>query len=168
MLAYVVDTNVGIAANGRNCPQANRQCRQTCIAKLRECVDILKGHRQGVIVVDQGGEIFQEYKQLNFSGQPGTGDMFFRELYQYLGSPTCAQVNIHPNFSRGYDEFPDDPELDNFDPSDRKFVAVALAHPASPVILNATDSDWAHFENILKSHGINIKQLCPDCLKNDS
>lgn len=50
------------------------------------------------------------------------------------------------------------------DPSDRKFVAVALEHirlyPRQRcLIVNATDTDWSHYESILHQHFIEVKQL---------
>jgi len=61
-------------------------------------------------------------------------------------------------------EFPNDSTLQNFDRSDRKFVAVALAHPETPPILNATDSDWWHYRIALEMHGIKLHFLCPDAM----
>jgi hypothetical protein len=74
MPAYVIDTNVGVAANGRDCQQADIACRLACIEKLKECVEILNDKKQGYVIVDSGNEIFEEYKSyFNFRGQPGTG-----------------------------------------------------------------------------------------------
>jgi hypothetical protein len=57
-------------------------------------------------------------------------------------------------------EFPDDLALLAFAPSDKKFVAVALASRTNPPILNATDSDWRLFEQALQKHGVQVEQLC--------
>jgi hypothetical protein len=58
--------------------------------------------------------------------------------------------------------FPDDPDLAQFDPSDRKFVAVAAAHPERPPILQAADSKWLAWEKPLRRHDITVEFLCPD------
>jgi hypothetical protein len=47
------------------------------------------------------------------------------------------------------------------DPSDRKFVAVALAHKPTPPIINATDTDWVKVRQELESAGIILRELCP-------
>ena len=50
-----------------------------------------------------------------------------------------------------------------FDPSDRKFLAVAVA--AEAVVLNATDSDWGEHEPLMDELGVEVKQLCPQHAK---
>jgi len=49
-----------------------------------------------------------------------------------------------------------------FDPSDHKFVAAANASSNSPEILNAVDSDWWHYREILKKNKIVVRFVCPD------
>ena len=44
---------------------------------------------------------------------------------------------------------------------DRKFVAVACAHPGQPSILQAVDSKWSNFLGALTQHGVTIEYLCP-------
>ena len=61
-----------------------------------------------------------------------------------------------------FEEFPDDPALDEFDPDDRKFIAVALAHPEKPPILQAVDSQWWDFRNAFRRHGVTIEFICED------
>ena len=68
-------------------------------------------------------------------------------------------VEITPDGIGDYKEFPEDPDLANFDPSDRKFVAVAIASGANPTIFNATDSDWQDAEAALKKY-VTVQQLC--------
>jgi hypothetical protein len=45
-----------------------------------------------------------------------------------------------------------------FDPSDRKFAALAKQEGAT--VANATDSDWLHHRTTLKDAGINIHFVC--------
>jgi hypothetical protein len=61
-----------------------------------------------------------------------------------------------------FEEFLLDPSLATFDPSDRKFVAVAVAHPEHPPILNATDSDWWDYREALAHHSVRVEFVCPD------
>lgn len=167
MEAYVVETNVAIVANNRveQTPQANRRCILACIAKLVECANILKGRIRGRLVLDDGGEIEREYAAyLSRSGQPGVGDEFFLEVNRYGYGPNCERVAISP-CDGSYAEFPSDAALAGFDPSDRKFVAVALTSRHNPVVLNAVDSDWRDYQPELETAGVRIQQLCPDCLR---
>ena len=69
-----------------------------------------------------------------------------------------------PQPKRGFAEFPADEQLAKFDPSDRKFVAVALAADDAPPILNASDTDWWLARDALGAHGLTVKFLCPELM----
>lgn len=152
MTSFVVDTNVAIAANGRN-THADLQCQLACIEKLENVC------RQQVIVVDDKNLIFDEYKEsLNFAGAPGMGDTFFKHLFDYGYDKTrVRRVSITPcsDDRLGFKELPEN----DLDKSDRKFLAAALV--AQATILNATDSDWSEQEALTKSLGVTVQQLCP-------
>jgi hypothetical protein len=79
-------------------------------------------------------------------------------------SDVCDQVKITPRKSghTDFQEFPQLAALNNFDPQDRKFVAVANAHPEKPPILQATDSKWLEWEQSLHQCGIQLEILCRD------
>lgn len=123
-------------------------------------------HKNGGLVMDKGEEIFDEYlDNLSLSGQPGLGDKFMKWVHDHLWNPDkVTQVPIvkSGNF---YNEFPNHVGLRNFDPSDRKFVAVANAHPAKPPILQATDSKWLRWKDALEEVGITVKFPCLDYVK---
>lgn len=159
-MKYVVDTNVPVVANGRS-SQASPNCVIACVQKIRAI------QTQHILVLDSGYEIFGEYKAyLSPAGQPGVGDAFFKWLLTNQANPECCEyVKITPTVDkRGvtYTEFPNgDGALDGFDYSDRKFAAVALAHPERPPIVNAVDTDWWHFKQALENHGLEIEFLCP-------
>jgi hypothetical protein len=61
-----------------------------------------------------------------------------------------------------YTTFPEHEDLDKFDPADKKFVALANAHPRKPPILQATDSKWWGWKDALSACGITVEFLCPD------
>ena len=153
MPSYVVDTNVAIAANGRN-THADLQCQLACVEELEEI------YRGQVVVLDQQGLIFEEYIRvgLNFKGAPGVGDKFFKHVYDHLGDEThVRQVSITPcaDERRGFEELKEN----KLDKSDRKFLAVALV--AKAAILNATDSDWSEQEPLTSELGVGVRQICP-------
>jgi hypothetical protein len=157
--SVVVDTNVMVAANGR-CENASQQCVQVCVEAV---VHIQSSKR---VAFDRGYRIIDEYRQrLSHSGQPGLGDALFKWIWQNQANPDCCEVvEIHARSGSGedYDEFPDDPALAGFDPSDRKFVAVARVSPLSPPVMNATDSDWWDYREVLARHGVRVEFLCPE------
>lgn len=159
MTAYVVDTNVPIVANGRRSEQADSDCVMACIEALQAI------YEQGVIVLDSGMDILTEYMQnINMSGQPGPGDAFMKWVWHVQADETkCERVSLtlRNDGSGDYTAFPNNTELMDFDRSDRKFVAVALASKNNPDILNAVDTDWADHHAALLAVGLSIVFLCP-------
>jgi hypothetical protein len=159
-----MDTNVAVVANGR-AEQAGDRCVATCITNLLEIRDSRR------VLLDESGLILEEYRRhLSPAGQPGPGDAFFKWLWNNQSNPDqCRQVPITPiQGSRGFEELPDDPDLEAFDPSDRKFVAVAVASGEHPPILNAADTDWWIHREALRRRGIEVRFLCPELMREDS
>lgn len=153
----VVDTNVLLVANEQH-SSVSPECVIRCIEAL-ECL-----RKNGCIVLDDEYVILSEYGQKT---KPNTGnrvgDAFLKWLLQHVGNPRyVAQVPIEKHAERGYTEFPDDAELTEFDRDDRKFVAVAAAHPKCPPILQGSDSKWLDWSERLIAHGIKIEFLCPE------
>jgi hypothetical protein len=159
----IFDTNVPLVANGL-AGQASAACVEACIDRL------IAGQNQDVVLVDDRGLIFEEYQRyLAHRGQPGTGDAFFKWLWDNQANEAhCRRVSItpiHPD-PRGFLEFPDDPRLATFDASDRKFVAVAIAANSQPVIVNASDTDWWPARHVLEEHGVTVDFICPELMQN--
>lgn len=150
----VVDTNVPVVANGGE--DADPECVRACVRALVEVT------RRGHVLVDDGLEIVREYRtNLRAKGQPGVGDAFFKWLWDNLWvKQICTHVRITTHSKRGYREFPIHEGLAAFDPSDRKFVAVAAAHPDHPPILQAVDSKWWGCRHAFAECGINVEFLC--------
>ncbi len=152
MSAYVVDTNVAIAANGRN-THADEKCQLRCIEVLEDIC------ARRVVVVDDGDSIFGEYsRRLSFSGVPGVGDKFFKHVFDHMsGGRRVRRVSITScsDHRRRFEELPGN----ELDPSDRKFLAAASVGCAT--ILNATDSDWSEQDALTEYLGVAVCQLCP-------
>lgn len=162
MKAVIIETNV-IAVANEMADHADSECIVSCINSLE------KAKMKQKIVIDSGMLIFEEYfRYAHRSGQPRVGDAFIKWLWDnQANSKRCERVNITPrdNDPDNFIEFPDYPALNEFDRSDRKFVAVACASNHHPKILNATDSDWCHFKDHLSNYGVFIKFLCPNLMK---
>lgn len=157
---YVIaDTNVAILANGKS-PQASPECVINCVRRLRQI------QQSEILVLDDRWLIIQEYqKNLSSSGQTGVGDAFLKWLLTNQYNPQrCQRIQITEISEYNFAEFPKEPNLAGFDLSDRKFVAVAIAHPQKPPILNAVDSDWQDFCDLLAHHGVQVEFICPDLL----
>lgn len=162
MRAFVVDTNVAVAANGKAIPQADIKCQLECVKQLEE---INRGKVR--VCIDSGDYILAEYrKHLSPSGEPGVGDAFMQWIdSNQTNSEKCERVLISEHSKRGFKEFPDDPRLEKFDLDDRKFVSVALESKHNPFILNAVDRDWSDFQEPLSDYGVKVMELCPQCIK---
>ena len=95
-------------------------------------------------------------------GSLGAGDVFFIHLFNSQGdSNHIKKVKIHKSDDDeiGFTELP----KNKLDPSDRKFLAVAVKSKA--VIVNATDSDWDEQKSLMKNLGVEVCQLCPKYAK---
>lgn len=157
----IVDTNVPLVAN-RTAPQASPACVIAAVKFLHAL------QQSGLLVLDDSWLIVNEYKhKLDQRGQPGVGDAFLKWVLTNQANPQrCRRVAI-TIIEDGFDTFPNDPALANFDPSDRKFVAVAIADSAHPPIYNAVDSDWwqAGIAAALSLYAVRVEHLCPDALR---
>ena len=162
MSAFVVEVNVAIVANGK-CDQANAAC-------VRACQEIIMQVRcGGVIVLDDRMRILDEYmRNLSMRGQPGLGDAFMKWVWEHQADPSvCEKValTLRSNDPEDFAQFPQDSALAKFDPSDKRYVAAALASHNNPELLNAVDSDYWDFREPLEKYGVKVRFLCRDCLR---
>jgi hypothetical protein len=158
----VIDTNVLIAANEshpESLPIAAKCAKRLKVAESNE-----------IICLDDARMILTEYGRHLPKGRRGAGDMFYLWLVQRLANPSyCRQVPLSrvPDSDNEFSEFPALPvDLARLiDPSDRKFIAVANAHPQKPPIVQATDSKWIGWEAGLAAVGIRIEFIDPVFLR---
>jgi hypothetical protein len=160
----LVDTNVPKVANLATQPDPDSDVSTACILACIEAIEDVINKRR--LVIDAGDEIFDEYRQqLSMKGQPGMGDAFMKWVNDHRYNPEyCTRVAITKN-GASYNEFPSHDDLEDFDNSDRKFVAVANAHRDKPSILQATDSKWWGWKVGLAEVGIFVQFLCPEYVK---
>lgn len=155
-MKVVVDTNVPVVANGLN-NHASLDCQERCVDFLSK---VMAKNGRSRIAVDSSGLIFDEYRRhLSFSGQPGIGDVFFKFVHDNMHLPKKIElVTIAPiaDVSRGFEELP----VNDFDKSDRKFLAVAVS--AGARIVNAVDTDWHQGKALIDGLGVDVVQICPE------
>ncbi|MCR5889298.1 hypothetical protein LRS06_16300 [Hymenobacter sp. J193] len=151
----ILDTNVLLTADGKS------DAGLACVRAAKTRLDTVR--EQGGLVIDAGFLILKEYgHKLQPLGPNTPGNAFLKWLLQNKATPVfCEQVPLEIAEDGSFAAFPADPNLARFDLSDRKFVAVALTHPAHPPIVNATDTDWHHAREALEGHGIRLEFLCP-------
>lgn len=73
------------------------------------------------------------------------------ELHSYYRAPVSSR--IASSLSTG---------SSSLSSSDRQFVAVAIASPDRPTVLNAVDSDWWNHRGALERYGVVVDFLCPE------
>lgn len=157
-MKVVIDTNVLLVANGQHA-DVSPECVTECVTRL------LFLQQDGVAVIDDAFRILGEYQNKTRLNPPkGVGDVFLKWLLRQAGenSARVEQVTLTDTANDCYLEFPD-PALElQFDAPDRKFVAVANAHPDKPVIWQAADCKWLDWWPALKAKGVEVEFLCPD------
>jgi hypothetical protein len=147
-----VDTNVPVVANGAGGERYSIPCRIATVSFLRQLLD------KGTILLDLEGEIQAEYhRYLNPHGQPGVGDRFYLEVIN--SAPDKVERIALPRGPDGeYLDLPQSLIDTGFDPSDRKFAA--LARREGVPVYNAVDSDWIHHAQTVAAEQIEVEHLC--------
>jgi hypothetical protein len=153
----VIDTNVLLVANEQHA-DVSPDCVTACVHRLTEM------QARGITVIDDAHLILAEYQRKTRIKPPkGVGDVFLKWLLRNLSNPQrVEQVAITDLGANSFAEFPDADLQPKFDAPDRKFAAVANAHPRKPVILQAADSKWLDWWQALQQKGVEVDFLCPE------
>ena len=158
----IIDTNVPLkAANIHPEDEIDRNCSKSCLSFIKALMD-----SENIVVLDKGREIIKEYqKNIDINSADNVASQF---LIWLLRNMMTDKVDVHEITNIGnntYKEFPDSPDLKGFDRSDRKFVALANAHPADPSIYNGSDTDWWNYKDALAREGIHIVFLSEEYMR---
>lgn len=152
----VVDTNVLVAANGRD-THVDLGCQLNCVKELTR----LK--RQEVVCVDDKGLIMREYeRRTSHKGQAKPGTVFYKHVWQQMGDSSRVRlipVELVNSDDREGRDFRDPVLPTNNLKKDAKFLAVAVK--ANATIVNAADSDWAEHRELTDQLGVEVRQVCP-------
>ncbi len=152
----IIETNVPLTANGVS--SMSLKCALKCIDLLDELM------RNGKIVIDNGYRIIKEYqRKLPTGGDDKIGDVFLEWVLTYQrNSKKVETVEIKESSHKEtwFEEIPVNIGLEDFDPSDLKFIAVAFRHTEKPSIVNAADTDWLSIKDILPVYGITVDNIC--------
>ncbi|MNG81814.1 hypothetical protein D3C79_404760 [compost metagenome] len=157
MNKVVIDTNVLLVANSQH-PDVSDECIEECVLRLQGM------QARGVTVIDDGYRILGEYQNKTHITPPkGVGDVFLKWLLRNIGNQQRVElVRLNETEKDCFVEFPD-PQLEPlFDAPDRKFAAVANAHPDKPPIWQAADCKWLDWWPALAVHGVHVDFLCPN------
>jgi len=152
----VIDTNVLRVAAGQHADVS-----PACVT---ECVKLLQAMQSsGVTVVDDNYRILNEYmRNPSVMDTNKVGGQFLKWLLRQVGTARVEQVPLTEHTADCFVEFPDPVLEPQFDPPDRKFAAVANAHPDKPPIWQAADSKWLDWWPALQAKGVAVEFLCPN------
>lgn len=156
MIRCVVDTNVPIVANGSPTAAGSRnptiECRIACVRFLQGLV------ATGQLVIDLAGEMEAEYRRyLRPSGQPGVGDRFY-QIVLHSAPHLVERVELPRRADGEFAALPQALIDAGFDPSDRKFAA--MAQQEGIPVYNSVDSDWIEADAVLAAEAIEVRHLC--------
>ena len=164
-MTVIVDTNVAVVASKDSDElsedDSSMECVTTCVERLEQI-----NNDEMKLVLDRERRIIDEYRRnLELMNRFSMGFQFYRWVERNWTNPErCDLVEITPvvGLKINFEEFPDDSRLTDFDDDDRKFVAVACAHPQKPPILQAVDGKWRDFLDALHENGVIVEYLCED------
>lgn len=152
----IIETNI-IAAANHKADHLNEQQQDKCVLFL------IKHKENSVTYIDDNNLILNEYrKYCHFSGAPFMGDYFFKWLWdQQCNIQICKRIKLNQTDDHGFEflEVKEYLELNSFDKSDKKFVAVCLSADKIPEIYNACDSDWDEYSDVFKAIGIKVNTI---------
>jgi hypothetical protein len=155
MAEYIIDTNVPIIAQGDS--DYTEDCQERC-AHFMESIK----YETHIVVIDSDYDLLVEYEK---NATRYKQDSYLREFVKWLhrhkdNSSKVKKVNISQDSEKGYIEVPQNLHALNFDWSDRKFIAVAIANDKIAPIIEAGDSKWIGWESALNNEGISVDFLC--------
>jgi hypothetical protein len=160
MAEFIIDTNVSIIAQGNS--EYSENCQEQC-ASFMESIK----YENNIVVIDSDYDLLVEYEK---NAARYRQDNYLREFVKWLhrykdNTSKVKKVSINPDSEKGYIEVPQTLHDLNFDWSDRKFVAVAIANNKIAPIIEAGDSKWIGWEIALNNEGISVIFLCKNELR---
>ncbi len=158
----IIDTNVPLVAAEKH-DRATVKCRRACeiFVKL-----VLNG--KICVVIDDNRTAYTEYRN-NMYPDPnpssGLASNFLMHIIQNYGNAErVLRIPLVREENGEYVEWPRDPNLADFDPDDRKWVALARAFRQetgqSAPITYAIERDWDDYRAALIRHGVELDHLC--------
>lgn len=154
---FAIDENVLVVANGRE-THASLMCQLACVDFLLEC------KRDRSLLLDTAGAVLALYaSKCNWSGEPGTGDEFFR--WAFDNSHGLELVDLARDDSGRYVDVPEG--LEDFDRDDHIWLALVLKTSVEAQIVNAVDSDYLENLSKLEAALVDVLELCHDEVRQD-
>ena len=168
MMTVIVDTNVAVVASGQS-EQEPEEGFEDCIAACAERLGQINNDEIRLALDDQRRIVDEYRRNLESLDRFNIGYQFYKWIeINWTNPERCDLVEITPVAGPkiNFEEFPDDTDLNDFDDDDRKFIAVACAHPDNPPIWQAVDGKWRSFLDALQRNDVTVEYICEDYVQN--
>lgn len=145
----IIDANVLLLAGTpiRDIPDEQLDC-------FNKCIDFIKKSKKEKfkVLLDDNYRILNEYRNAyRLPKCPNSATAFFKWVLQ-----NAEYFPLNEPKKDTFEPYPNDNALQDFDPPDRKYIALAYVHPDHPAIVEASDSKWWGIKQNLKKHGITV------------
>ncbi|MDO4321367.1 MAG: hypothetical protein Q4C61_02470 [Lachnospiraceae bacterium] len=165
MSKYIIDANVVLLAGTpvKDIPREQLLC-------AKKCVDFIQNFmrdKNASLVLDDSGRILKEYRGARKVGNsPNLATVFCNWAHQNMPKYAKDFVHLDEIQENVFQEYPANQQLKEFDPPDRKYIAIAYKHPDSPPIVEASDSKWWGIKEALKENKIEVIFVDEEYIKN--
>lgn len=155
MHEFIVDTNVPLIAKGDS--HMSTMCEENC-------ANFIEGFLTGkkILVIDDEYAILDEYMRcIPTTGPINFASIFLKWIYENQANVNkVKQVKINKIGEKKFEEIPSSLSNLNIDPSDLKFIAVAISNGGKAPIAEAADSKWIGWENELLKNNVKLHFNC--------
>ena len=165
MNKYIIDANVALLAGTpvSKIPVDQLKCARECVRFIRDFLT----NPEARLVLDDEGRILKEYRNArNVGVAPNLATSFSIWAHQHIAMECQDFIHLVEIAENEYKEYPDDVQLKEFDPPDRKYIALAYKHPEKPPIVEASDSKWWGIKDALKNYDIDLLFIDEEYIKN--
>ncbi len=153
----IMDTNVAAkaAALQKDCRLEEMKMQRKCAEFIGEFVN----NPSSQLILDMNYEIVHEYRK-RIPHETDLGRIFWRWFNTYVGKiPFENMVRLEKDSDGNYVSFPLEERTEKFDRSDRKFIALSIAHSEHPPVVEASDGKWYGFRDVFAEYGVHIEFL---------
>ena len=158
----IIDTNVPLTSVDLD-SVLGLDCVLSCIRLMKE---IHEGRY--TLVLDDSRIVLSQYEaNIRKGGDHGMAGHFLSWVYSnYVNEEKVRLVKVERlGAGDDFEELPDEVRQSGFDRSDRVFVALSIANGNKAPIVQAADSKWIGWEELLARHGVRLEFPCRQALE---
>ncbi len=164
MSKYIIDANVPILAATpvRDIPED----QFTCALNAMKFIHSFLQDSNSKLVLDDEWRVLSEYQNIEKRNTGRSiGMEFLSWVYQNRLKDVCDLLHLEEVSENVYAEYPPTEELREFDPPDRKYIALAYKHKEHPPIIEASDSKWWGIKGALREYGLQVNFIDEEYIK---